>query len=240
MKLPTQKATVHLLNNNYASFAKPEISTQPVVPTNETFIKKTVDYVKNKHFNFPLFSWMNSKEGITVSPMITKICFMKCNQTNSNIIDEKMATNDFSLSEEEMHLFGLNWGTGCRLDVLDSCKELFVYRENHSVESTKPEFASVPHETKMDFIKLKNGPLFFFENKEGKSGGHCEIIKVLNNSTITLIDNTIVKNPVVLFCEMAGELWLNENGKISKWNNLSGTFLPVVNVIPLLPHDICE
>jgi hypothetical protein len=170
--------------------------------------------------------------------MITKMCFKNSNKTNGNIIDEKMATlNDSSLTDDEMHLFGLDWGTECRLDVLDSCKELFVYRENHTVESTKHEFADVRMGEKMDFIKLKNGPLFFFENKEDKSGGHSEIIKVLNNSTITLIDNTIVRNPVVLFCEMAGELWLDENDQISKWNNKSGTFLPVVNVIPLLPFD---
>lgn len=149
------------------------------------------------------------------------------------------------LRDDPFTIFGVDWGKDVGIILDEGFTELTtkIYTMHNdkicNVSNQTEEFNS--SNKKLIFIKLFNGPIFMC-NEVG-NGGHQEIIKSLNRCIIKKVDGkVIVAHPIILFCQVAGELYLDGNNEIISWNCQSGTFQPKCAKLMLMPlhTDIAE
>jgi hypothetical protein len=174
----------------------------------------------------PLLAKANLKTGINE--------WGESNSADLKIMLKKLKKHNVNDYKDDLTLFGINWG---------DIKTIHYEKEPiNPIYMVKKNSDSHPHQyclhdtfyfdvpilpeigTKYTFIKLLNGPLFLYI--ETCNGGHRDIISNLNNCCLTTTTGMEIRHPLILFCEVAGELMFDNNHEIESWNCQSGTFKP--------------
>jgi hypothetical protein len=175
----------------------------------------------------------NNIDAIIENVLSTKTNVSKWEQSLSSIdlriMFKNLKKNNENYDPYDVSLFGVDWGNIKEIEYVKRPeKNIYIFKKNetnqlfNTISLDTPE--PIEPKKKYTYIKLINGPLFVYI--ESKNGGHRDIISNLNKSFITLENNRVVKNPIVLFCEVAGELMFDKLGDILHWNCQSGTFQP--------------
>jgi hypothetical protein len=148
-------------------------------------------------------------------------------------------------TDSDLGIFGINWGENVALEpVSSSRKQTKIYtlsKEGKIHDVLEPNQEVVEIFDKLIYIKLYNGPMFMCT--EIKNGGHQEIIHFLNECNVHLLadlNGKIINHPIILFCQVAGEIHLDEMQNIISWNCQSGTFSPKCGIVKPLHTNIAE
>lgn len=155
-------------------------------------------------------------------------------------------------TDSDLGIFGIDWGENVVLEpVSSSQKQTKIYTLSkegkiHDVLEPNREMVEIFYK-KLIYIKLYNGPIFMCT--EIKNGGHQEIIHFLNQCNVHLLNSAdllnsanskIINHPMILFCQVAGEIHLDEMQNIVSWNCQSGTFAPKCGIVKPLYTNIAE